>query len=133
MAKIIMKKYIKKIELEKKLTLDEISRFSNLVGDKHKLHRDIKYSKKKKFKNIICQGLFIASLCSSFVKKIFNNKAIIIKQNFNYRYPIYVNEKFRISAKSNNYDYRFNLYKINFKITYKKKIKCDGEIVVKLI
>ena len=128
-----MKKYIKKIELEKKLTLDEISRFSNLVGDKHKLHRDIKYSKKKKFKNIICQGLFIASLCSSFVKKIFNNKAIIIKQNFNYRYPIYVNEKFRISAKSNNYDYRFNLYKINFKITYKKKIKCDGEIVVKLI
>ena len=128
-----MAKYIKRIELEKKLILDEVLKFSNLVGDKHKLHRDIKYTKTKKFKNIICQGLFIASICSSFVKLIFNHKAIIVKQNFNYRNPIYIEEKFRISAKSEIYDSRFKLYKIYFKVSLNKKIKCDGEIMVKLI
>ena len=133
MAKTIMTKYIKRIELEKKLILNEVLKFSNLVGDKHKLHRDIKYIKTKKFKNIICQGLFIASICSSFVKLIFNHKGIIVKQNFNYRNPIYIDEKFRISAKSDIYDSRFKLYKIYFKVSLNKKIKCDGEIMVKLI
>ena len=133
MAKIIVKKYIKKIHLEKKFSLKQISNFGNLVGDNHKLHKDIKFCKKKKFKSIVSQGLFVSSICSSFVNKIFSNNAIIIRQKFNYRQPVYINEKLKFLAQSEYFDKRFQLYKIGFKIYNKKKLKCDGEIIVKII
>ena len=128
-----MNSYLQSFSVKKKITLKEIKKFGNLIGDQHKLHLDKKYCISKNFDNLVCHGLFISSLCSSFVKKIFRDKSIIIKQSFEYSKPVYVNENIKISIKSKIYDKRFLLYKIEFKITVKNILKASGNIKVKLI
>ena len=91
-GKNIIKPLKIKIIFKKKIKLKDIIAFSKLVDDKHKLHKDKKFSLKKNFKNIVCQGLFLSSICSSVVFKYFKNNAIIIRENFIYLKPIYVNE-----------------------------------------
>ena len=69
-GKNIIKLIKKKIILKKKINLYDIRKFSKLINDKHRLHFDKKFSKKKGFNNIVVQGLYLSSLCSSFVFKI---------------------------------------------------------------
>ena len=123
----------KKIKFKKKVSLKDILIFSKLIDDKHKLHKDKKFSKKKGFKNIIIQGLFLSSLCSSLVFKFFGNNAIIIKQKFMYHKPIYVNDTIRVISDIRLIDKRFFIYEINFLIKTNKFINSDEKIIVKII
>ena len=123
----------KKIKFKKKVSLKDILIFSKLIDDKHKLHKDKKFSKKKGFKNIIIQGLFLSSLCSSLVFKFFGNNAIIIKQKFMYHKPIYVNDTIRVISDIRLIDKRFFIYEINFLIKTNKFINSEGKIIVKII
>ena len=123
----------KKIKFKKKVILKDILIFSKLIDDKHKLHKDKKFSKKKGFKNIIIQGLFLSSLCSSLVFKFFGNNAIIIKQKFMYHKPIYVNDTIRVISDIRLVDKRFFIYEINFLIKTNKFINSEGKIIVKII
>ncbi len=123
----------KKIKFKKKVSLKDILIFSKLIDDKHKLHKDKKFSKKKGFKNIIIQGLFLSSLCSSLVFKFFGNNAIIIKQKFMYHKPIYVNDTIRVISDIRLVDKRFFIYEINFLIKTNKFINSEGKIIVKII
>ena len=123
----------KKIKFKKKVSLKDILIFSKLIDDKHKLHKDKKFSKKKGFKNIIIQGLFLSSLCSSLIFKFFGNNAIIIKQKFMYHKPIYVNDTIRVISDIRLVDKRFFIYEINFLIKTNKFINSEGKIIVKII
>jgi acyl dehydratase len=123
----------KKITFKKKITLKDILFFSKLVNDKHKLHKDKKFSEKKNFKNIVCQGLFLSSLCSSLVFKFFGNNSIIIKQNFAYHRPTYLNETVEIFGNVYLLDKRFYIYEIKIFIKVKKIIKSEGVITIKSI
>ena len=123
----------KNLILKKKISLNDVRKFSKLVGDKHKLHFDKKFSKEKGFKNIVVQGLFISSLCSSFVFKIFGNNMIIIDQKFNYRKPVYIEEILNITGYLQLLDKRFEIYEIKFIIKVGKILTSQGKIIVKLI
>ena len=123
----------KNLILKKKISLNDVRKFSKLVGDKHKLHFDKKFSIEKGFKNIVVQGLFISSLCSSFVFKIFGNNMIIIDQKFNYRKPVYIEEILNITGYLQLLDKRFEIYEIKFIIKVGKILTSQGKIIVKLI
>ena len=127
----ILKK--KKIKFKKKITFKNIVFFSKLVNNKHKLHKDKKFSKKKNFKNIVCQGLFLSSICSSLVFKFFGNNSIIVKQKFVYHKPTYLDETIEIFGNVHLLDKRFHIYEIKIIIKVNKIVKSEGVITIKLI
>ena len=122
-----------KIKLKKKISLNDIIKFSKLVNDKHRLHFDKKFSKKKGFSNIVVQGLYLSSLCSAFIFKIFGNNMIIIDQKFTYSKPVYVEETVNITNNLRLLDKRFKIYEIKFFIKVKKILRSQGKIIVKCI
>jgi hydroxyacyl-ACP dehydratase HTD2-like protein with hotdog domain len=132
-GKNIIKPLKIKIIFKKKIKLKDIIAFSKLVDDKHKLHKDKKFSLKKNFKNIVCQGLFLSSICSSVVFKYFKNNAIIMRENFIYLKPIYVNEIIYINSNIRLLDKRFSIYEIKIFIKANKSVKTKGKIIVKII
>ncbi len=132
-GKNIIKPLKIKIIFKKKIKLKDILAFSNLVDDKHKLHKDKKFSLKRNFKDIVCQGLFLSSICSSVVFKFFKNNAIIVRENFNYLKPIYVNEIIYINSNIHLLDKRFSIYEIKIFIKTNKSVKVEGKITVKII
>lgn len=123
----------KQIKFKKSIDLKDILIFSKLVNDKHKLHKDKKFSKKRGFKNIIIQGLFLSSICSSLVFKFFGNNALIVKQKFVYHKPVHVKETINIISNIHLIDKRFSIYEIKTYIKVNKIIKSEGKITVKII
>ena len=87
----------------------------------------------KGFSNIVVQGLYLSSLCSSFIFKIFGNNVIIIDQKFTYSKPVYVEETVNITNNLRLLDKRFKIYEINFLIKVKKILTSQGKIIVKFI
>ena len=88
---------------------------------------------KKGFSNIVVQGLYLSSLCSAFIFKIFGNNMIIIDQKFTYSKPVYVEETVNITNNLRLLDKRFKIYEINFLIKVKKILTSQGKIIVKFI
>lgn len=110
-----------------------IKQFGKLINDLHPLHMDSKYAANSGYDRNIAHGLLISSVCSSFLATdIFDINILVLSQNFQYHKPIYANETVSINAKVNSYDGRFKIASTLFTIKAQEKIKCTGNISVKI-
>ena len=64
---------------------------------------------------------------------VFKNNAIIMRENFIYLKPIYVNEIIYINSNIRLLDKRFSIYEIKIFIKANKSVKTKGKIIVKII
>ena len=80
-------------ELEHSFTLLDLQKFSLLCGDANPLHLDLNYVKtNSKFQSIICHGILVSSLFSTLLGQTIPG-SIYLKQNLNFKKPVYVNGK----------------------------------------
>ncbi len=88
--------YSEKFVITEKMVRD----FSELTGDKNPVHLDEEYAKSTRFKRRICHGMLAASLISKVLGMDFPGPGtILVKQQFKYRAPVYINEQIEIQVK----------------------------------
>ncbi|MFN3282926.1 MAG: MaoC family dehydratase [Pseudothermotoga sp.] len=74
--------------------------FSELTGDKNPVHLDEEYAKSTRFKKRICHGMLVVSLISKVLGMDFPGPGtILVKQQFKYRSPVYIDEKIVVRVK----------------------------------
>ncbi len=82
------------------ITEKMVKDFSELTGDKNPIHLDEEYAKSTRFKKRICQGMLLASLISKVLGMDFPGPGtILVKQQFKYRSPVYIDEKILVQVK----------------------------------
>jgi 3-hydroxybutyryl-CoA dehydratase len=110
-----------------------IKQYGKLINDLHPLHMDSEHAANLGYDRNIAHGLLISSICSSFLATdIFDLNILVLSQNFQYRKPIYANETVSIYAKVNSYDSRFKIASTIFTIKAQGKVKCTGNISVRI-
>ncbi|MFN4189748.1 MAG: MaoC family dehydratase [Pseudothermotoga sp.] len=82
------------------ITEKMVKDFSELTGDKNPVHLDEEYAKSTRFKKRICHGMLVASLISKVLGMDFPGPGtILVKQQFKYRSPVYIDEKIVVQVK----------------------------------
>lgn len=90
--------YSEKFVVTEKMVRD----FSELTGDKNPVHLDEEYAKSTRFKKRICHGMLVASFISKVLGMNFPGPGtILVKQQFKYRSPVYIDEQIEIQVKIN--------------------------------
>ena len=88
--------YSEKFVVTEKMVRD----FSELTGDKNPVHLDEEYAKSTRFKKRICHGMLVASFISKVLGMNFPGPGtILVKQQFKYRSPVYIDEQIEIQVK----------------------------------
>lgn len=87
-------------EATRKVTQNDIERFSELVGDHNPVHLDEDYAKTTIFKHRIAQGM----LTGSYISAVFGTNlpgpgAIYVSQTFNFRAPVYAGDEITVRVE----------------------------------
>lgn len=82
-----------KASLEKKITIEDVVMFSEVVLDKNPVHLDEEYAKRTIFKKRIVHGMLNAGLISAVIgNKLPGNGSIYLNQNFKFIEPVYIGD-----------------------------------------
>ena len=86
-----------KIEVDKRVTREDIHTFANFSGDYNPIHLNEKYAKNSKFGKCIAHGMIGGAFISAVIGTKFPGEGTIyLEQNLKFVKPIYVNEKVKI-------------------------------------
>lgn len=86
-----------KVEVDKKVTREDICAFADFSGDYNPIHLDEKYAKNSKFGKCIAHGMIGGAFISAVIGTRFPGKGTIyLEQNLKFIKPIYVNENIKI-------------------------------------
>jgi len=78
---------------QRKISLDDVSRFSEITGDKNPLHMDETYASESQFKQRVVFGLLIESFFSTIVGMYLPGKyALILSVESKFKKPTYIND-----------------------------------------
>lgn len=109
-------------ELTKKITEEDIIKFSEVSEDKNLLHLDIEDAKKTIFKERIAHGMLSASLISAVLgNKLTGEGSIYLEQNLKFIKPVFLGDiitaKVEIpEIKDNNITLEINCYSQNNRV-----------------
>lgn len=118
-----------KAELTKKITDEDIIKFSEVSEDRNPLHLDEEYAKKTIFKERIAHGMLSASLISAVLgNKLPGEGSIYLEQNLKFIKPVFLGDIITarveiIEVKDKNITLETNCYNQNNKIVLSGKAK----------
>lgn len=116
-------------------TPEEVAAFSSLSMDANPIHLNEVYASKSIFKHRIVHGLLTSSLFSAIIgTKLPGNGSIYLKQDLNFRKPIYHNETIKAEVTVKEIK-REKSVVILSTIIYKEndEVAVDGTAVIKLM
>lgn len=94
-----------KASIEKKITLEDVIIFSEVVLDKNPVHLDEKYAEKTIFKKRIVHGMLNAGLISAVIgNKLPGNGSIYLSQNFKFIAPVYIDDTVKVIVEIEKLD-----------------------------
>ena len=113
----------KTASLTKKITQEDVKKFSVISGDNNPLHLDPEYAKKTRFKKPIAHGILVASHISALIGNTLpGNGSIYISQTLNFINPVFINDiintKIKILEKNKK-----NIYTLDCKCYNQSNIK----------
>ena len=118
-----------KAELTKKITDEDIIKFSEVSEDRNPLHLDEEYAKKTIFKERIAHGMLSASLISAVLgNKLPGEGSIYLEQNLKFIKPVFLGDVITarveiIEVKDKNITLETNCYNQNNKVVLSGKAK----------
>ena len=94
-----------KASLEKKITIEDVVIFSEVVLDKNPVHLDEEYAKRTIFKKRIVHGMLNAGLISAVIgNKLPGNGSIYLSQDFKFVAPVYIGEVVKVIVEIEKLD-----------------------------
>ena len=85
------------IEVFKKITEDDVTKFIEISGDDNPIHTDDEFASQTFFKGRIAHGLLSVALISQGLTKLLGSGNIWLSYNFNFKKPIRIGDT--ITAK----------------------------------
>lgn len=76
------------------ITEDDINLFSNISGDKNRLHIDESFAKESIFGRRVAHGLFVSSFISAVIaNKLPGEGSIYLDQKLSFRRPVFIDDE----------------------------------------
>jgi len=85
---------------ERHISIDDVKKFAEVVGDLNPIHLDAEFAEKSFFKNRIVHGAFLAGLISKILGMDFPGQGTVyISQNSVFKRPVYVDTTVKVEVK----------------------------------
>jgi 3-hydroxybutyryl-CoA dehydratase len=85
---------------ERHISVDDVQRFAEIVGDLNPVHLDTEYAEKSFFKKRIVHGAFLTGLISKVLGMDFPGQGTVyISQNSLFKRPVYVDTTVSVEVK----------------------------------
>ena len=115
-------------------TLDQLSLFSDLTGDKNPIHLDEEFSQNSGFETNLVYGMLSASLFSKLIGMYCPGKnGLYLSQTLDFKKPIYIDEEVIVRGTVTKKFDKFQMLKMKTEIIDQKNIFVSGEASAKLI
>lgn len=116
-------------------TSEEVAAFSSLSMDDNPIHLNEDYASKSIFKHRIVHGLLTSSLFSAIIgTKLPGNGSIYLKQDLNFRKPIYHNETIKAVVRVEEIKREKSVVILSTTIYNENdEVAVDGTAVIKLM
>ena len=102
--------------------------FIKFSGDNSPIHQNIKFLKRKNFKEKMGHGFLITSILSKIYGKYFpGGTELCIKQTCFFRKPFFVGDRFQINIIPKKKNIKLKLLEIFVEIKVQKKVIFNGE------
>lgn len=118
-------------ETIKKISNEDIVKFSEITGDLNPLHLDTEYAKKSIFKKKIAHGILVSGLISAVIaNKLPGVGSIYLSQTLKFIKPVFVNDEIKARVEIiefiNKNSFRLKTQCFN----QKNELVLDGEAIV---
>jgi 3-hydroxybutyryl-CoA dehydratase len=115
------------------VTLELVTNYINLLGDKNPIHHDIDYAKKTIFEKPIAHGDLIIGYISQIVGTEFPGEGTIyLMHSFSFKKPVYIGERILIEVILTDINSNYNA-SLSFSVKNNNdEIVMDGTARVKL-
>lgn len=115
-------------------TLDQLSLFSDLTGDKNPIHLDEEFSQNSGFETNLVYGMLSASLFSKLIGMYCPGKnGLYLSQTLDFKKPIYIDEEVIVRGTVTKKFDKFQMLKMKTEIIDQKNIFVSGEASAKFI
>ena len=115
-------------------TLDQLSLFSDLTGDKNPIHLDEEFSQNSGFETNLVYGMLSASLFSKLIGMYCPGKnGLYLSQTLDFKKPIYIDEEVIVRGTVTKKFDTFQMLKMKTEIIDQKNIFVSGEASAKFI
>ncbi|MDB3994411.1 MaoC family dehydratase [Gammaproteobacteria bacterium] len=115
-------------------TLDQLSLFSDLTGDKNPIHLDEEFSRNSGFETNLVYGMLSASLFSKLIGMYCPGKnGLYLSQTLDFKKPIYIDEEVIVRGTVTKKFDKFQMLKMKTEIIDQKNIFVSGEASAKFI
>ena len=115
-------------------TLDQLSLFSDLTGDKNPIHLDEEFSQNSGFETNLVYGMLSASLFSKLIGMYCPGKnGLYLSQTLDFKNPIYIDEEVIVRGTVTKKFDKFQMLKMKTEIIDQKNIFVSGEASAKFI
>lgn len=121
-------------EAEQSTTAELMKRFREASGDSNPMHLDPEFAKNAGFLGPIAYGNLLGMMVSNVVGMKLPSKAVlIVRQNLDFRGPVYVDENVRLVAKLTSVHEAVGTIALDLRFTVVSRLVATGTCVVKCL
>lgn len=121
-------------QFTRKITPEDVLKFSVLTGDYNPLHVDKKFGEKSQFKQNIVHGMLVGSLFSTLVgMHCPGKKSLYLSQTLNFKIPLFYNDTIIVRGTIIGKNEAVRLITLKTEIIKEEKVCVHGEARIKMI